>query len=76
MKKWNAAEIVELNIHETAMEKGGVHHDGGTFGDGHLGILETCDDPNCLGCKIYNAVTGGNSGDNNGGNDNETEFTS
>ncbi len=38
MKKWNAAEIVELNIAETARQGKGDHHDRGNHhnrGDHH-----------------------------------------
>ena len=40
MKNWNAAEIVELNINETAQNIFGTQYDGGYIGDGHVGILE------------------------------------
>lgn len=40
MKNWNAAEIVELNITETAQNLFGTQYDNGYIGDGHLGILE------------------------------------
>ncbi len=39
MKKWNVAEIVELNIDQTAQELWGESYDGGYIGDGHIGIL-------------------------------------
>ena len=34
MKKWNAAEIEELNIEQTAHNWTGIYHDGGYIGDG------------------------------------------
>lgn len=40
MKNWNAAEIVELNINETAHNVFGNEYDNGYIGDGHLGILQ------------------------------------
>ena len=40
MKKWNEAEIVELNITETAQNFFGTEYDGGYIGDGHIGILQ------------------------------------
>lgn len=40
MKKWNAAEIVELNINETAQNIFGTEYDGGYIGDGHVGVLQ------------------------------------
>ncbi len=40
MKKWNAAEIVELNINETAQNILGNEYDNGYIGDGHLGLLQ------------------------------------
>lgn len=52
MKNWNAAEIVELNINETAQNVFGTEYDNGYVGDGHIGLLhfENCDGscgPNC-----------------------------
>lgn len=40
MKNWNAAEIVELNINETAHNFFGNEYDNGYVGDGHVGILQ------------------------------------
>ena len=40
MKNWNAAEIVELNINETAQNIFGNEYDNGYVGDGHLGLLQ------------------------------------
>lgn len=41
MKKWNAAELVELNIEETAHDWFGNSRDGGRVGDGIIsGHLE------------------------------------
>lgn len=40
MKKWNAAEIVELNINETAQNFFGTQYDGGYIGDGEIGVLK------------------------------------
>jgi len=40
MKNWNAAEIVELNINETAHNIFGTEYDNGYVGDGHLGVLQ------------------------------------
>ena len=40
MKKWNAAEIVELNITETAHNILGNEYDNGYIGDGHVGLLQ------------------------------------
>jgi len=60
MKNWNAAEIVELNINETAQNVFGTQYDGGYVGDGHVGILEF---PS-------------NNNNNNNNNNNEEEFTS
>lgn len=34
MKKWNAAEIEELNIEQTAHNWTGIYSDGGYIGDG------------------------------------------
>ena len=40
MKKWNAPEVTELNINETAHNVFGTQYDQGYIGDGHLGLLE------------------------------------
>jgi len=40
MKTWNAAEIVELNIEQTAHNIFGNEYDNGYVGDGHLGLLQ------------------------------------
>lgn len=52
MKNWNAAEIVELNINETAQNIFGNEYDNGYVGDGHLGLLQWSNNNN-------------NNGDNN-----------
>lgn len=36
MKKWNKAELVELNINETAHNWTGIYKDGGYIGDGEI----------------------------------------
>ena len=46
MKNWNAAEIVELNINETAQKIFGNEYDNGYVGDGHLGLLKWSDNNN------------------------------
>lgn len=46
MKKWNAAEMVELNIEQTAQQLWGEAYDGGYIGDGHIGILGPKDNDN------------------------------
>lgn len=53
MKIWNEAEIVELNINETAQGREGGHYDGGYLGDGHFGLQTTEPGPdcNCTSCK-------------------------
>ena len=43
MKKWNAPEVTELNINETAQNWCGNSWDGGYIGDGHIGVLEWAD---------------------------------
>ena len=46
MKNWNAAEIVELNINETAHNVFGNEYDNGYVGDGHLGLLKWSENNN------------------------------
>lgn len=36
MKKWNAPEVTELNINETAHNWTGIYKDGGYIGDGEV----------------------------------------
>lgn len=61
MKKWNAPEITELNISETAHNWFGIYRDGGYIGDGeisgHLSWTDPSQNPDQPGSTEENPVT-------------------